>query len=156
MLNTLQRNTFLSISLYGEQFLSYGPIFGKVHRMTPNDLDMSKVKNTNVDARYTPEGQIFVRFTLQQALFELQPNFGKSALNDPKMNLTCFFFKVKNTNMHAAYTPEAHIFVHFALLWAVFELCPLFRKSAPIETKWPRQGQRQKYKYVYTTYTLED
>ncbi len=29
--------------LYDEPLLSYGPIFGKVHRMTPNDLDRFKV-----------------------------------------------------------------------------------------------------------------
>ncbi len=52
-------------SLYDEPILSYGPSFGKLHRMTPNDLDMFKVKNTNMYATSTPGAQIFVRFTLQ-------------------------------------------------------------------------------------------
>ncbi len=54
MLHTPPGPEFSSVSLYDEPFLSYGPIFGKVHRMTPNDLDMFKVKNTNMHATYTP------------------------------------------------------------------------------------------------------
>ena len=33
--------------------MNYGPIFGKVHRMILNDLDMLKVKNRNMHATYT-------------------------------------------------------------------------------------------------------
>ncbi len=40
-----------------------------MHRMTPNDLDMFKVKNTNMHVMYTPlplpEDQIFVPFALR-------------------------------------------------------------------------------------------
>ncbi len=50
MLHTSPKPKFSSDSLYDEPFLSYGAIFGKVHRMTPNDLDMFKVKNTNIDS----------------------------------------------------------------------------------------------------------
>ena len=64
--------------------MDYGPIFGKVHWMTSNDLDMVKVKNTNMHGRYTPEAQFFVRFALRLAVFELRPNFRKSAPNDLK------------------------------------------------------------------------
>ena len=42
MLHTPPRHKFSSISLYGELFLSYSPIFGKVHWMTPHDPDMFK------------------------------------------------------------------------------------------------------------------
>ena len=47
--------------------------------------------------------------------------------------------KVKNTNMHATYTPEAQICVCFALRWAVKSVCFALRwavKSAPNEAKW--------------------
>ena len=40
-------------------------------------------------------------------------------------------FKAKNTHMHAGYTHEAHMFVHFALQWALFELGLNFGISAP-------------------------
>ena len=84
MLHTPPRPKFLSVSLYDEPFLSYGAIFGKVHRMTPNDLAMFKVKNTDRHVAYTPEAQIFVRFALRRAVFELWRNFRKSAPHDPK------------------------------------------------------------------------
>ena len=91
----------------------------KCTKWHPNDLDMFKVKNTNMHTTYIPEAQIFVRFALWQAGFELRPNLHKSAPNDAK---------VKNTNMHVTYTSMAQIFVRFALRWVVYELWPIFRK----------------------------
>ncbi len=65
MLDTLPRQIFSSVSLYDELFLSYGPIFRKVHGITPDDLDMFKVKNTNMHVTHTPPGPKFlVLFTL--------------------------------------------------------------------------------------------
>ena len=58
--------------------------FRKVHRMTPNHLDIFKVKNTNMHATYIAEAQIYIRFALRWAIFELRPNLWKSAPNDPK------------------------------------------------------------------------
>ncbi len=55
---------------------------------------------------------------------------------------------VKNTNMHAAYTPEAQVFVRFALRWTVFELRVNFVKSAPNDSKRPWHVQRQNYHYA--------
>ena len=52
--------------------------------MTPNDLDMVKVKNINMHATYTAKAQIYIRFTLRWAIFELWHNLRKSAPNDPK------------------------------------------------------------------------
>ena len=69
MVHTPPRPIFPSVSLYNEPFLSYGPIIGKVHWMTPNDLDMFKVKNTNIPATYTPRPKFFF-FTLRWAVFE--------------------------------------------------------------------------------------
>ena len=40
MLQTPLRPKCLSASYYDESFVSYGPISGNVHRMTPNDLDI--------------------------------------------------------------------------------------------------------------------
>ena len=49
--------TFSSISLYDETLSSYAPFFGNVHRMTPNDLDMFKVKCYQHACHITPEAQ---------------------------------------------------------------------------------------------------
>ncbi len=38
--------------------------------MTPNDLDMFKVKNTNMHVIYTPGAQIFVHFALRRAVLK--------------------------------------------------------------------------------------
>ncbi len=43
--------------------------FGKLHRMTPNNHDIFKVKSTHMHT-YIPEAQIFIRFTLPWAVFE--------------------------------------------------------------------------------------
>ncbi len=114
------------ILLYDKPLLSYTPCFGKVHRMTPNDLDMF------MHAAYTPEAQISVLFTLQWAVSDPLPFFRKVHLLTPN---DLDMFKVINTKMHATYTPEAHI---FALRWAGFEL---FGKSALHDPKWPWQVQ---------------
>ena len=70
MLHTPLRPKVSSVLLYDEAFLSYGPMFGKVHWMTPNDLDMFKVKNTKMHVTYTPEAKIIVRFALRRAVFK--------------------------------------------------------------------------------------
>ena len=54
-------------------------------------------------------------------------------------------FKVQYTNIYPTYTPEAHIFVRFALQWTVFELRPIFQKSAPNDPKWLWHVQGKKY-----------
>ena len=105
-------------------FLGYCPIFWKVHRMTPNDVDMFKVKNTNMHATYTPEAQLFISFALRWPVFQLRPNFGKSAPNYPKMTLTCSRSKVHILILHTS--PRPKLFVRFALRWAVFEQIEIF------------------------------
>ncbi len=136
---------FSSISLYNEPFLSYGPIFGKVHRMTPNDLDIFKVKNTNMHVTYTLEAQIFIHFALWWAVFELRPNFWKSVLNDPKWPWHVQGQKYQ----HACYIhPWTQIFVRFALQWAIFELRATFRKSALNDPKCPWHLHDQKYQHA--------
>ncbi len=66
-----------------------------------NDHDMFKVKNINMHATCTPDEQIFIRFIQRWAIFDLRPNFGKSAPNDPN---DLDMLKVKNTNIHSTYT----------------------------------------------------
>ncbi len=53
--------------------------------------------------------------------------------------------------MHVTYTPKAHIFIHFALGWAVFELPPNFWKKC---TKWLQNNLDMfKVKTTNATYT---
>ncbi len=121
-----------SVSLYDEPFLSYGAIFGKEHRMTPNDLNMFNVKNTNMHATYTPEDQIFVPFALRWAVFELQPNIRKSAPNDPKWPWHVQGKKYQNACYIQPWGPN---FRPFRSTISRFELWANFRKSAPNDPK---------------------
>ena len=104
MLHTPLRSKFSSISLYSERFLSYGPIFGKAHKW-PNDLDMFKVKNTDMHVTYTSKAQIFVHFALRWAIFEFRPNFRKSTPND-QMTLTSSRSKVPTCMLHTTPRPK--------------------------------------------------
>ena len=76
MLHTPPMSKFSSVSLHDEPFLSYGPIFGKVYRMTPNDLDMFKVKHTNMHATCTPRPK-FSFVSLYDKQLSYGPIFGK-------------------------------------------------------------------------------
>ena len=132
MLHTPPRPKFSSVSLYDEPFLSYGPIFGKVHRMTPNDLDMFKVKNTNMHVTYTPEAQIFVLFALRSAVFELWRNFQKSAPNDHKWPWHVQGQKYQ----YACYIhPRGPCFCLFRSTMSCFRVTPLLSEKC---TEWPQ------------------
>ncbi len=55
-------------------------------------------------------------------------------------------FKVKNTKIHVIYTPQGpkcHP-LRSKMSWAIFELRPNIRKSAPNDLKWPWHVQGQK------------
>ncbi len=100
--------------------------------MTPNNLDMFKVKKANMHVIYTPKEQTGVRFALQWAVLELQPNFGKSAPNDPK-----WFWHVQGQKYPYAYcthtrSPNFHPFRstmgHFRVTAQYWEK----------HTKWPK------------------
>ncbi len=76
------------------------PFPGKVHLMTPNDLDMFKIKNINMHATYTSYAQIFRPFAVWWAISDLRPFFWKSAPNDPTWP---WRVQGQNTNKHAKY-----------------------------------------------------
>ncbi len=105
--------------------------FGKVLQVTPNDLDMLKVTNTNMHATYTPEDQIFIRFALRWAEFELHPNFEKKVhWMTPKWS----WHVQDHRYMHmlTTYTPRPKFSsVSFCDEPQVFELWPNIGKSAP-------------------------
>ena len=78
ILHTPLRTKFLSILLYDEPFLSYGPIFGKVNRITPNDLDMFKCKKIPTCMLHTPPRHKFLSVSLYDEPFlSYGPIFGK-------------------------------------------------------------------------------
>ncbi len=151
VLHTTLRPKFSSVLLYCEPFLSYGPIFGKVHRMTPNDLDMFKVKNTTMHVTYTPEAQIFFHFALRWAVFEFRPNFWKSASNDPKWSWHVQHQKYQR----ACYiNPQGPNFrpCPFCSTMSRFWVMANFWKSAPNDPKWPWHVQGQKYQHACYTH----
>ncbi len=87
---------------------------------------MFEVKSTHVHTTYIYKVQIFVRFSLRWSLFELQPQGEKSAVNNPKMTLTCSKSQVPICMPH---TPMPHTPM------TRFELWPNFQKGAC--TAWP-------------------
>ncbi len=100
MLQTPQRPKFSSVSLYDEPFSIYRPIFGKVHQMTPNDLDMFQVKNTNMV--HTPPRSKFTSVSLyDEPFFSYGPIYGKVHWMTPN---DLDMYQVNNTNMYATYT----------------------------------------------------
>ena len=80
----------------------------------PNDLDMFKVKNTNMHATYTLRPK-FSSISLYDNPFLSYGEIFRKVHRMTPNNLD--MFNVKNTNMDVTYryTPEAQIFVPFAL-----------------------------------------
>ncbi len=124
--------TPIFVRFHDEPFLSYDPIFGKVHRMTLMTLTCSKVNNTNMHVTYTPEGQIFVLFAIWWAIFELQANFQKSAWNDPKWS----WHVQGQQNQHAYYIhPRGPNFRPFRSMINRFWVTAQFSEKC---TEWPQ------------------
>ncbi len=65
-----------------------GPFWDKCINWPKNDLDVfqGQIKVRYAHPIYIPEGQMFLRFALRSAVFELRVNFGTtcSTQNDPK------------------------------------------------------------------------
>ncbi len=110
--------------------------------MTPNDLDMFKVKNTNRHVTYTHEAQIFLCFALWQAVFEFRSNLQKSTPNDP----TWPWHVQRQKYQHACYI---HIrgpnFRLFHSTMSRFWIMANFWQSAPNDPKWHIQGQKYQH-----------
>ncbi len=70
---------------------------------------------------HRPTRPKFIPFTLRSAFFELLPNLGKSAPNDPKLP-----GNVQSQGNTYAYIPEAQVFTRFVLHRAVFEEINIF------------------------------
>ncbi len=96
--HTPQWPKFSSVSLYDEPFLNYAPFWlGKVHQMIPNELDMFKVKNTNM--QHTPLGPKFSHILLYvEPFLSYKPVLWKCT-EWPKIDLARF--KIKGTHMHS-------------------------------------------------------
>ncbi len=127
-LHTPPRPKLSSLSLYDEPFLSYGPIFWKVHRMTPNDLDMCKVKNTNMHVIYIPHIRPF-RSTMSR--FWVTGQFSKSGPNVPKWP----WYVQGKKYQHACYIhPRGQNFRPFRSVMSRFWVTGQFSEKC---TKWP-------------------
>ena len=75
---TYMRSKYLSVSLCNWPFWVMAK-FWKVHRTTPNEL--FEVNSTHMYTLYIPNAHNCVRFSPLWSVFELSPNFYKSALN---------------------------------------------------------------------------
>ncbi len=119
----------------------------------PNDSKIvSTCSTSKVPISYhTPETQIFGRFVLCWAIFQLCPNFRKCT-EWPQNNLDMGM--VQSVDMHATHTPEVQIFVHFTLPWAILCCGPILRKMPQMTSKCPWQVQGQKYQYPCYTIPL--
>ncbi len=119
--------------------------------MTPNDLDMFKVKNTNMH-KHKPQRPGFHPFHSTPSLFRVSPLFGnvyRIIPNDLDM------YKVKITNMHAAYTPRGPNFCPFHSTKSHFQVTAQFCKKL---TEW-QQNKLDIFKvkgtYMHTRYIPE-
>ncbi len=114
--------------------------------MTPNHLNMFKINNTNMHDTYTAKAQIYIRFALQWAIFELRPNLWKSAQNDPKWSWHAQGQKYQ----HACYThtwgpnfrPFRSTMSHFWVTAQFSEKCTVFQvKNTNMHVTYTHKGQ---------------
>ena len=84
VLHTHPRPGFCPFHSRIRRFWVMEQILERCTKCPPKDLGMFEVQNTNMRVTYTSVAQIFVCFALRWSVFELQPNFRKSAPNDPK------------------------------------------------------------------------
>ncbi len=115
---------FSSVSFYGDPFLE--KVHWKCIAKWPWYVQ-NVIKNTNMHATYTPETQIFVRFTLWLAIFEYRPFFQKSDQMSPQMTLTCSRLKIPICML---YTPPRPKFLSVSLYnEPIFRYAPFSEKS---------------------------
>ncbi len=128
----------LILSLYDETFLSHGPIFRKVHRMTQMTLTCSKSKIPTC-MLYTPppppRGTNFCPFRSTMSCSWVTRLFKKSAPNDLKWPWHVQGQKYQHACCKHPRGPN--FFVRFALWWAILDLQANFWKSAPNDPKSP-------------------
>ncbi len=112
-----------SVSLYDEPFSSYAPFPEKYTKWPQITLTTSKSK-IPICMLHTPQGPIFVHFTLQWAVFKLRPDVWKSVPKWP------WHVHGKNTNMDATYTPRGLYFHLFHSTMSHFWVTAQFLESA--------------------------
>ncbi len=93
-------------------FFSYGSLFVKVHLITPNDIDMFKVKNTNRHATYTPRGPNFCPFHSTMSCFWVTAQFSEKYMEWPQMTMPCSRSNIPTCMRH---TPLRPIFSSISL-----------------------------------------
>ncbi len=138
MLHTHLRSKFSLISYY-ESFSNYSLFFRKVHRMTPNDLDMFKVENINVCYHWGPN---FCQFHYKMSCFRVMNQFCEKCTKWPKTDVD--MFKVRSAHLHTTYTLKDLTFSHLALQWDIFELWANFVKIALNDLKMTFTSSRLK------------
>ena len=136
---------------------SYAAFFGKCTEWPKMTLTCSRSKIPKCILHIQPMPK-FSSVSLCDDLFSSYAAFfQKSGQNDPKMTWHV------HTKMHTTYRIEAQIVICFVLRWDVFELYPLFRKSAPNDPQMALACWRSKVSicivyipgsYIFVRFTL--
>ncbi len=121
----------LSILPYNKPFWSYSPIFGKVYWMTPNDLDMFKIKNTNMHVD-TPPRPKFLPVSLDEPFLSYGPIFGKVHQMTPKITLICSRSKIRTCIYIHPWGPN------FCLFYSTVSCYWVTDQFSEKCTKWPQ------------------
>ncbi len=83
---------------------------------------MIKIKNTNMHVTCTPEAQIFVRFALRRAVFELRPYFfsEKCTTELPQMTLTCSRSNIPTYMTHTPPWSKFSSYIKYVVITCTF------------------------------------
>ncbi len=118
MLHTPRGPNFREFCSMMSHFLSYSPIFRKVHQNAKWPWHIQGQKYQHACYTHT-RGPNFRPFRSTMSRFWVMVQFSEKCTEWPKMTLTCSRSKIKTYMLHTPH--EAQIFVSFALQWAVFE-----------------------------------
>ncbi len=142
MLHTPPGLKFSYVLLYDEPFSSYALFFGKVHRMTPYDIDMFRVKKTTMQVTYTPKGPHFRPFLSMMCRFRVTAQFWEKCTKWPRKTLTCSRSKVHICMLHVSQVPKfSSVSLNFRKL----------HRMTPNNLNWYVQGQKYQHAcYIYT------
>ncbi len=108
---------FICFVLY-KQFLSYGPIVRKVHKVALKTCAGEKHPYAYSTHTWDPNFHPFC----SMMSFQFMEQLWEKCTEGPQNDLDMF----KSTHMHTSYTPEGQSFIHFNLQWPVFVLQPNF------------------------------
>ncbi len=118
--------------------------------MTPNDLDIFKVKNTKLHATYTPWGPYFLSFRSTMSRFWVMAQFSEKVHRMTPNDLDMFKVKIPTCMLH---TPPRPKFLFVSLYDEPFlSYRPILRK---VHQMTPNDMFKVKNNTMHATYTPE-